>query len=65
MNLDQVLDAKGVGAQLGVSPYTVQWWRRRGLLHGVKVAERVWIFPVEEVERLAKEREATRLARTG
>ena len=63
LSLDNVLDAKAAGDQLGISPMTVHWHRRQGRLHGTKVAGRVWIFPAEEVARVAAEREARRLAK--
>jgi predicted site-specific integrase-resolvase len=63
LDLSTMVDAKEAGQALGVSFHTVHWYRRRGLLTGTKVADRVWVFPAEEVARVAAEREARRLAK--
>lgn len=63
LNIERALDAKRAGDQLGLSPVTVHYLRRRGKLNGIKVADRVWLFAADEVARLAAEREGRRLAR--
>ena len=63
LNLGEVLDAKEAGDRLGLSPLSVHWYRRRGRLAGVKVADRVWLFGRDDVDRLVAEREARRLVK--
>ncbi len=56
----RVLLTKEVAFRLGVSEVTVRVWERQGKLSAQRASGGVRLFDADEIDRLAREREAQR-----
>jgi hypothetical protein len=54
--MSQIVDARGLAAELGVTPATVLTWARRGWIPCLRAGRRPALFDLVEVERALKER---------
>jgi predicted site-specific integrase-resolvase len=54
--MSQIVDARDLGARLGVTPATVLAWARRGWIPCLRAGRRPVLFELPEVERALKER---------
>jgi hypothetical protein len=57
-----LISTRRAAARLGVCSERVRQLRREGALVGARVGDH-WVYPADEVERLAQERAAARTAR--
>jgi predicted site-specific integrase-resolvase len=60
--MDEYMSVRVAAQQLSVTPRTVQYWIRNGLIVGayqpVEGQTMPWLIPSSEVERIKQEREA-------